>query len=453
MATTNNVVQSAVGAAGDIQIDEAVLVNAAGVEVDIKLFIGELNIFEDMFSMGLAGNLLVIDNLNLPEKYGIVGDELLRLKLYTPSMRDSMIHKTFKVYSITDKMMTNDSARQSYIMHFCSPEILIDALSPIYKTFRGRATDIAKQIFSDHLATSRNGGAEYTGMVVIGQSRDTIKYNSPGWRPSKNLNWLASRCVSPGFNNPGYLFYESNKSFYFANYEELISRLNSAGAVQQEYIYAAADTTTEAGGTYINDVNRQYKTVQEFRVIEGFNSLKNSQNGYLANRLYTLDMVTKEYGVYDYDHVNNYAGYHHMEDKSNKRGSSIPPFVNGDFSAIRSPKGFSQVYLKHFGLHTGYRNNVNDVIEDILPRRTSTLNELQNLKIEITVPGRTDAEIGNIVYFIYPDSSPRDASDLNKPSYDKLYTGKYMVTAIRHKINLQRHIMIMELVKDSYAGA
>jgi hypothetical protein len=33
-----------------------------------------------------------------------------------------------------------------------------------------------------------------------------------------------------------------------------------------------------------------------------------------------------------------------------------------------------------------------------------------------------------------------------------LYSGYYLITAIRHKINSLKHMMIMELVKDSYQG-
>ena len=36
---------------------------------------------------------------------------------------------------------------------------------------------------------------------------------------------------------------------------------------------------------------------------------------------------------------------------------------------------------------------------------------------------------------------------------DKFYTGSYLITAIRHKVTLQSHHMIMEIVKDSMNAA
>jgi hypothetical protein len=61
-------------------------------------------------------------------------------------------------------------------------------------------------------------------------------------------------------------------------------------------------------------------------------------------------------------------------------------------------------------------------------------------------------EVGSVVKFIYPIATPLDASDKNKLNYDRILTGNYLVTAIRHKVDLQRHSMVLELVKDSFNG-
>lgn len=437
-----------IAAAGDVVLDQVVIINSAGQELDIKLYVGELNLFEDMFSNGLYGNMLVIDNLNLTDKFGIVGDEYLRLKIFTPSMEGSAIYKTFKVYKITDKIFTNDTARQSYVLHFCSPEIFVDAYSPLYQTFEGGVDEVAQRIFEEHLAVTRVGDEKFSTMIILGNTVNNVKFTSPGWRPMKCLNWLASKAQCAGFNNPGYLFYESNKAFYFLNYEQLINSFSQTNTVSQTYFYSAAETTTGTS-PYVNDVNRQYQTIMEFNVAQSFDGLKNSMTGYLANRLFTLDMVTKDFNVYEYNHIDNYNSYHHLEDRSGNRGSSRPPFTGPNILA--TPGGFHQVATKHFGLYTGFRNNVQDIAQDVKTRRTSTLHELQNFKIEITVPGRTDAEVGNVIQLYYPDSAPRDSSDKNNPVWDKLYSGRYLVTAIRHKFNLQRHVMTLEIIKDSFA--
>jgi hypothetical protein len=74
---------------------------------------------------------------------------------------------------------------------------------------------------------------------------------------------------------------------------------------------------------------------------------------------------------------------------------------------------------------------------------------MDNLKLQITVPGRTDAEIGSIIYLSYPMARPRNNEDYALGNEDPIFSGFYLVTAIRHKITLIKHTMTMEIVKDS----
>lgn len=452
MAEQQNENINVVQAAGDINIQEFVLITTNGQEIDISAHLGEFNLFEDMFRTGLYGNVLIIDNLNLSQTFGLSGDEYLRVKMSTPSM-PAQFYKTFKIYSITDRIMLNDTGRQSYIMHFCSPELFMDSLSPVYKTFSGKITDVAEQLFK-YVSVSRTGtGSDYTTMYVVGNTLNDIKFTSPGWTPMRCLTWLASKTQGVGFNSPGYVFFESNKAFYFVNVEQIIDAAVRNKKYYQDYFYVANNLTDDADNNsqYVKNITKEYQKAEDMKVITTFNGLKNTQNGYLANRLFTFDMVTKAHVDYDYDHPSEYSKYSHLE---NIAGKAVAPFPGGAFpsGALRSPAGFNQVYIKHKHLYTGFGNNHGDKVQDIAPRRLSAMNELTNFKIEITVPGRTDIEVGAIVKFHYPDASPRDATDKNLPKFDDLYSGFYLVTAIRHKITLLKHMMILELVKDSYSA-
>jgi hypothetical protein len=75
--------------------------------------------------------------------------------------------------------------------------------------------------------------------------------------------------------------------------------------------------------------------------------------------------------------------------------------------------------------------------------------ELTNIKMNMTVPGRTDAEVGRIIYFEYPSMGAKDETDSGSSAQDKLYSGFYIITAIHHKVNKLEHSMTMEVIKDS----
>jgi hypothetical protein len=75
--------------------------------------------------------------------------------------------------------------------------------------------------------------------------------------------------------------------------------------------------------------------------------------------------------------------------------------------------------------------------------------DLTNVKLHITVPGRTDVEVGNMLYFSYPAVEAGAKTDEEDRKEDKQYSGYYLITAINHKINNIEHTMTMELTKDS----
>jgi len=432
--------------AGDIHIRECVIIRSDGQELDIRQFIGELNIFEDIFKNGLYGNLLVIDAANLTQNFPIVGEEFIRLHLETPSMATN-IRRTFKIYSITDRIMLRDTNTQSYVLHFTSPEIFVDILSPVYGTFEGTIDEVVAKIFTENLSTSRNGeDNDNTPLIVLPATENRVKFTSPGWTPMHCLNWLASKAIAVGYKSPNYLFYESNQAFYFTNIEALIDNSINNKSYYQQYIYMANNITqnpNEEG--YVKDIEKEYQKIEDMELISSYNTFKNAQNGYYANRLVTMDIFNKKYEVFDYDHVSSYDEYSHLENISGV--TNVAPFKPDTF---RSPAGFIQFATKHKNLFTDFDNNVGDVVENVLPRRVSVINELSNFKLILTVPGRVDAEVGNIIYFSYPDTSPRDEKDSATAKEDTYYSGFYLVTAIRHKITLLKHMMIMEVVKDSY---
>ena len=142
-----------------------------------------------MFKNGLYGNILMIDASNLIQNLPIIGDEMIRLKLRTPGLPQE-IYRTFKVYSVTDRMMLRDTNTQSYILHFVSPEVFIDLLSPVYATFEGKISDVVEKIFRQYLQTTRNGDDGETPLLINCPTENEVKFTSPGWSPIHCINWL-----------------------------------------------------------------------------------------------------------------------------------------------------------------------------------------------------------------------------------------------------------------------
>lgn len=428
--------------------------------LDISLFVGEISLFEDMFGPGMTGSVLMLDAANLYENYNLKGNEWLVLKFRTPTMDDesALIYKRFKIYSITDRQMISDTGKQSYVLHFCSPEILIDIVSPIQKTYRGRVDETVRQIYARIAVPRTLGSNKLTELSINGPTANEITFVSPNWTPIQSINWLASRAQPANLKNPGYLFYESNKKYNFTNVEYIIDDAVRSGKYYQNYIHTPrkVNIPIEQQNRYLDNVDVDYKKVENLTILEDYNYLKNSQNGYYANRLYTLDVITKRYKHRDYDHVNAYKDYAHLgyikptADTPNVGGKDCKPFNENDTYNVLGHQNF---YPQHSDLFTNVKNNAGDIIDKTMPLRISTLNELTNIKMEITVPGRTDVEVGKVVHLFYPSAEERAADSGAENQFDKRYTGFYLITAIRHKFTLLSHTMTLEIVKDSLGRA
>ena len=182
---------------------------------------------------------------------------------------------------------------------------------------------------------------------------------------------------------------------------------------------------------------------KDVEMVESTDYIKNYTSGYLGSRLIYLDVFNKEYELIDYDHTINYEKQFH----TSGNGTEAKPIFNKD--TVKNFATNISFYPKNPKLYDDYKDNISEKMGEIHGNRLSSLLELTNIKMNMTVPGRTDAEVGRIIYFEYPSMGPKDESDTGSSAQDKLYSGFYLITAIHHKVNKFEHSMIMEVIKDS----
>jgi len=432
---------------GDVDIQELFLISARGDYINIDDYLVELNIYESIDSHTMSGEIVMSDKANLTKILPIVGDEYLMVKLKTPDFPDAyVISKTFRIYSITNRSIPVDQNTQQYILRFCSIESIVDTINPIYKTFSGKISDVAGEIFADYLQSPRtfylkddklNIGEEKSSLIILNDTSNKVKFNSPGWGPLKCLNWLTNKAIPKDNQACNFMFWESNKFFYFGSLEKIFLRneLGSVGTIG-EYHYAPPGTFRTI------DIHKKMFLIENLSIKKLNDSLQNSSLGYLSSTLYTLDVINKKYEEFEYDHLESFNKYTHVSGKN-----ALPLFT----SPLRNPLSFTSIYTKNPGLFDNAPDNVNEKMGTIYGNRRSNMLDLNNFVLEITVPGRTDVEVGSLIDLIFPDISPKDESDTTM-SNDRLYSGKYLITAIRHKVTPVRHHMIMEIVKDSFQG-
>lgn len=438
--------------AGEVRIEQLKLINSADEVIDLSEFIVELNLYEDLFKNYLHGNLVITDSRNLIDKFNIHGEEFLNVKLRTPSFPDSeVIEKTFRVFKLTDRTIVRDTNSQNFVLHFISVEFFYDVNLPLFAPFEGTITDVAGRIFSDFLATSRNYSISEsnneikenprpTELIIINEASNKVKFISPGWSPLKCINWLASKAIPKDGVAKNFIFFESNKNFYFGTLENLFRDAHENKNYLGRYLISASNVRDDKNS---QNVIRELFLAKDVEMVETTDYIKNYTNGYLGNRLIYLDVFSKEYQLIDYDHTENYEKQFH----SSGKGKEAKPVFNRDtFKNFATNISF---YPKNPKLFDNYQDNINEKMGEIHGNRLSSMLELTNIKMNMTVPGRTDAEVGRIIYFEYPSLGAKEESDTGSTAQDKLYSGYYLITAIHHKVSKLEHQMVMEVIKDS----
>jgi hypothetical protein len=438
--------------AGEVRIEQLKLINSSDEVIDLSEFVVELNIFEDLFKNYLHGNIVLTDSRNLIDRYNLHGEEFLNVKLRTPSFPDSqVIEKTFRVFKLTDRAIVRDNNTQNFVLHFISIEFFYDISLPLFAPFEGIVSDVAGQIFTSFIATPRKFNVSEssntisetqtgTDMIVINETANKVKFISPGWSPFKCINWLASKAIPADGVAKNYIFFESNKNFYFGTLENLFRSAHQSKNYLGRYLISVSNIRDDKNS---ENVNREMFLAKDVEMVESADYIKNYTNGYLANRLVYLDVFNKEYELVDYDHVLNYEKQHHTSGIGNE---SKPVFSKDTFRNYATNISF---YPKNPKLFTDYPDNVSEKMGEIYGNRLSSMLELTNIKMNMTIPGRTDAEVGRLIYFEYPSLGAKDEKDTGSSAQDKLYSGYYIITAIHHKVNKLEHQMVMEVIKDS----
>ena len=94
--------------AGEYSLKEMKILTSAGAVFDIKNMVQEIEIFEDLNSPSLTGNITILDIDNVMENAPIIGQEYMSLKIATPTLEEEQIDfgkNVFAIYQIEHRFL------------------------------------------------------------------------------------------------------------------------------------------------------------------------------------------------------------------------------------------------------------------------------------------------------------------------------------------------------------
>jgi hypothetical protein len=440
--------QEILQAPGQIELNEIKLISFnKGTYINLLDYLVELNLYESMFDPVVTGSILLSDSTNLASFFPLVGDEYLFVNVKTPTLTDEYsIYKTFRVFSVENKNYIKDGSSVIYELGIMSTEGFNDVLNPIYKSFEGTPSKLINDIFIDYIQANRNislnnnTASSKTPLYFLEYPTNKLKFISPGWTPIQCINWLSSKCLPPNNKAANFLFWETTKGFYFGSTDNILTNIDKFSI--GEYVYSESFINTLSA----DDKYKAMYAIVSLSIETAVNQLDNSRLGYLSSSLVDVDLYNKTYEIKLYDHVTEFDKYSHLNS-----ADSYPLF---DKKILRNPFSYGKLNYSNPKLFTKVENNFDQVSKITFGNRRSNLLELNNFRMQVVIPGRTDVEVGNTIKIIFPKGEPGAPTSQDKTTSkrDTAYTGHYLITNLSHKINPKTHFITMNVVKDSFSA-
>lgn len=409
--------------AGDVNIEEISIISN-GKKYDIRNFVIQTVIFEDIFSNVMTGYVVMKDAASFITQLPISGVEQISVNFRTPQFRNTAIKKIFYVSGVSERTLDNN--QQLYVINLISVEALTDNVTRVSKKFSGATHDVIQIIYDKYIKDKKP-------LTILEKHSSSVSVLSPFWSPFKLINWVAARSYS---NAPNVLFFEGNQSFYLTSIEDLIRR--GVQTVYDTFIYTPTDNMDGS-----RDVSVQYRKILNISPFPFIDIFRAQDYGYYSSKIITHDIATKQYNEYTLDHYLYHNKVFNLHDKGQTQtfNKELP----------RNPDAFRKVKTRQYNM---FEENKDPMYENWAMQRNSLLYEASEFRITIEVPGRTDMEVGRVINVTIPKSVEKDLNvATSRELTDPYLSGNYLVTCVRHDFTLNKHTMFLEIMKDSYQKA
>ena len=410
----------------DVEVVSIILKSDQGGETDLISKIKHISVFEDIYTNCMSGYALVVDAHNMINHFPIVGQETLTLIFRTPGFGNDLEELEFEVHGITERAKSDNGKSEIYKLSFISKEYRISKISRINKSVKGRVSDIVKDIFETSFPKSS---------AFIIKTLGEYKYVIPNWTPMDTLNWLSERCSSDDSpHNANYMFFQNKRGYIFCPLGSL-STAPSSGSYKLIPAAVGGDDMKSSPNIY-----KQFINIQDIKIINNFDRLSELDMSVFSSNLIVHDVMKKSYSNTSRKYIDDF------EDTERTEKYPILPKKNrysNNSNATRYIKS------RQTNMYDDYENTQD--YEDWLLKRQSTVGEYDSLKLKITVAGNSRLNVGDCIDITIPTNEPTKNIDPNW--YDKYLSGKYLITSLRHSINVlvsdKEYTCILELSRCS----
>ena len=443
---------------GEFILDKVELIGCGDDRIDLSLTVIQIDIYEDIESPVLQGRLTFTDNFGFVNTLPLVGQEHLRLKIRSPSVKsggvfgeEQIIDRLFYVHNIVGSISDKPSVAL-ITLEFTSVESIRNNRTVVDKILTGTYSDIAKGMLKGPLKTKKT--------VFVEPSSGIEKIIANRITPMDVLNYCKREAVSKEHGQATYKMFETLTGFHFRS-------LQSMYATESAQQYTLIDNDARNPDMTVN-ILAEYARIRDFKKSKNVNTMSGTLRGQFSSELVVHDIFNKDILTTTYDYFSQFEPdainytintYHKKGAKAmyskmayDQEGSILSSATTKKFLASASIKdqatGSCACMTTGRGEYAYQSRNPSRWLQ----QRNATNQSLENgYVIDFSALGHTYMRAGQVVTV----DLPRPAADkqLKKEQVDRFYNGPFLISAIHHKFDVTHkngptHMIYLRCVKD-----
>lgn len=390
--------------------------------IDITSVINYIEIFESIYDTFVTVNINITDTLSMHSTLRLTGEEFVEVDICDPTGSVGYIKQAFSIYMLADRI-TNANASVIYTLKCISPSAIVDMNLKISKAYSGQPADLVLTEFGKTLSILDKP-------VVCEPTKNVVQYISNYWSPLQNIKYLCDRSVSSTSSAPSYLFFERSKDFRFQSLNFMVS--------QQPVDHFMYSINSQSADVRNNPAN-QMPIMYNLHIDSGFNYIDRLMTGAYGNRTLTVDPLTKSYSYDYYDFTESFSKF--------SRLNQLP------FASVDAPRRLNSVFRTRVAPSKTFTSMVSENSIDWYKQRLTELAAINSSTIEFNAAGRFNVNAGDVISVAIPKLNAKspisnDTVELSK-LLDKMLSGRYLITSLRHLIDRERHSVFIQASKDS----
>ena len=479
---------------GDFRAGEIILYSYGGSQLEISGMTAVVNVYQDLDSAFLSGNLMFIDSIGAVNKLPIIGNEFLEFKFRNPidAGGDEEINATnhrFQVYEKRSVRSTQNT--QAVALFFTSIESIRNERLRVSKSLTGSYAEMVDKIVKSD-QTLLNSKKD----LFIDPTLGTYKYTFPNCRPAEGVRHMTYMSEPVNFKTPDYMFYENNRGFHFRCLESLYRE--SADSSRNRPFVAFIDLLSAFNPNFSPpDVEAESPITKpySFSFNDSYNTLKNTRRGMFGSTTYAHDLIDKKFIKSRMSYTNYYEQALHIDAPTgagNTYQGIMPPGpaeFDDDYtvddksygstnkhqinrlhaskltkaSSADNRKYMDDYFARVFVVPaTKSNHNFNSTGTELDPRMTAKQNLSEATRdyfsMDIDVPGNFTYNVGDLVWCEVPSYNAADMTTDNKVMredvIDPFLTGRYLIKSLHHQVDMidQKHTTAMTVVRNVFAN-